>query len=225
MYKRMESHDVAQHTFEYTKRKVILRVLLLAIATFVGLLIATFSLIDYLGTWPIVLAVAVPCLVYYLNRKNFKSIGVASLYQDKIFIDLDDLQSTFLFEDVETFKVEYFHGVSLSIRLRDRNKFRLFANDDCDSSQLEKLCVDFEKVIEEFKSRTASDLTREKSILESKWYFIVLVALTGAVTIAFIYGLVFRTGEVRISSFFVGFVPLLTMWGGYLATRLKRKLT
>ncbi|WP_299762534.1 hypothetical protein, partial [uncultured Pontibacter sp.] len=162
--------------------------------------------------------------LFYLNGKRFRSVGVAFLFQDKLSIDLKESQSTFHFQDVETFKVEHFHGVSLSLCLRDRTKFRLFANDDCDSSKLEKLCADFEKAIQEFKCQTGLDLTREKSILESKWYFILLIAMTGIGVIGFIYGIMFGTGENRISSFFVVFVPLLTMWGGYLTTRLKRKL-
>jgi hypothetical protein len=221
----MESQDVAQYTFEYSKLNVIIRFWVLAIVIFIGLLIAAFSLIEHLGIWLIVLPVAVPCLIYYLNRKNFKSIGAASLYQDKIFIDLDESSATFYFGDIETFKVEHFHGISLSLRLRDRTKFRLLANDSCDYSQLEKLCADFEKVIEEFKNQTASDVTREKSMLEKRWYFILLLVMSGAGTIGFIYSLFLGTGESKISSFFVVFVPLLALWGGYFTTRLKRKLT
>lgn len=217
---------VGEYRFEYSKRDVLIRFILLAIAIFVALLFVTFILLDYIGVWPsVTLPVAVPFLMFYLNRKKFKSIGVACLSQDKISIDLDDSQPTFNFEDIKTFKVEYFNGVSLSLRLRDRTKFRLFANDGCDHSQLEKLCADFEKVIEEFKSQTASELTREKSILESKWYYILLIALTVAGAAGFIHSLVFSTGGNRVSLFFVVFVPLLTLWGGYITTRLKRKLT
>ena len=220
----MVFEGIAEYRFEYSKREVLLRFILLTIAIFVCSLIATFSLLHHIGIWPCVtFPFAVPCLIFYLNRKKFKSKGVANLYQDKIFIDLDDSQSTFYFSDIETFKVEHFHGVSLSIRLRDRTKYRLFANDDCDHSQLEKLCADFEKVIEEFKSYTTSERTREKSILESKWYFILLIALSATGVVGFIYSFMFDTGGTRISSFFIVFVPLLSMWAGYLTTRLKRK--
>lgn len=222
----MTLESVAEYKFEYSKRDVLIRFILLAIAIFVGLFIGMLSLIHHIGVWPsLTLPVAIPCLIFYLNRKKFKSIGVANLYQDKIFIDLDESQLTFYFGDIETFKVEHFSGVALSLRLKDRTKFRLFANDNCDYSQLEKLCADFEKVIEEFKSQTASELTREKSIFESKWLFILLIVMTGVGVIGFICGLIFGTGENKTSSFFVVFVPLLTMWGGYLTTRLKRKLT
>jgi hypothetical protein len=215
---------MAEYRFEYSKRYAMIRFILLATSSLIALLVVSFLLIDYIGVWPFfIFPVVGLCLIFYLNGKNFRSVGVAFLCQDKLSIDLKESQSTFHFEDVETFKVEHFHGVSLSVRLRGRAKFRLSANDDCDHSQLEKLCADFEKVIEEFKSQTASELTREKSILESQWYFILLIVLTGAGAAGFIYSFMFGTDGSRISSFFVVFVPLLTMWGGYLTTRLKRK--
>lgn len=213
---------MTEYKFEYSKQNIIVRVLVVALLTFFLLFVLTFFIAKYIGIWTSIgLTIAIPFLIFYFNKKRIKSSGLAILHSDKVIFELDKKKTTFEFKDIKSYKIQHYHGVALNIRRKDKSKFRLLSNDNfCNSDECRKFLKVFERTIEKYTLENESDSSREESIFEKRWFFVLLVVLTIAAVGGLLYALI--SGSTRIGSIFISAGALISLWTGYYTTKTRR---
>ena len=214
---------MTEFQFEYSRQNIIVRVLIVALTAFIILFISTLFISEYIGIWTsIILTIGVPILIFYFNKKRIKANGQAILASDKVTFDLVDNKIVYDFKDIKSYKIQYYHGVALSLRLKDRTKLRLLANVNfCNPELFSKFCTVFEKTIDIYKSNNESSSVREKSIFEKQWYFVLLILLTAAAIVGLIYASI--ADKAKPGSIIISIGALISLWTGYFTTKTKRK--
>lgn len=214
---------MTEFQFEYSRQNIIVRVLIIALTAFIILFVSTFFISQYIGIWTsILLTIGVPILIFYFNKKRIKANGQAILASDKVTFELFDNNITYDFKDIKSYKIQYYRGVALSLKLNDRKKIRLLANDNfCDPEQFSAFCSVFEKTIDKYKSENESSSVRKPSIFEKQWYFVLLIILTMAAIGGLIYALM--VDKAKPGSIFISLGALISLWTGYFTTKTKRK--
>lgn len=214
---------MTEFQFEYSRQNIIVRVLIFALTAFLVLFISTFLISKYIGIWTsIILTIGVPILVFYFNKKRIKANEQAILASDRVTFELVDKKIIYDFKDIKSYKIQHDHGVALSLRLKDRTKLRLLANDNfCNPELFSKFCKVFERTIDTYKSNNELSYIREKSIFEKQWYFVLLIFLTIAAIVGLIYAL--ASDKAKSGSIFISIGALISLWTGYFTTKTKRK--
>ncbi len=214
---------MTDYKFEYSKQNVIVRVLIVALLVFLLLFILTFFIAKYIGIWTSIgLTIAIPLLIFHFNRKRIKATGYATLHSDKVIFELDEKKTTFEFKDIKSYKIQDYHGVALNIRRKDKSKFRLLSNDNfCDSKECRKFLSVFERTIEKYNLENESNSSREESLFEKQWFYVLLIVLTLLAVGGLAYAAFF--GRARIGSIFISIGALASLWTGYYTTKTRAK--
>jgi ABC-type multidrug transport system fused ATPase/permease subunit len=217
--------ELTDFRFEYSRQSIIVRLLFIAVPTFITLFISTFFILQYIGLLTcIILTIVVPILIFYLNRKKIKANGRAILTADRVTFELVDNKVTYEFKDIKSYTIQYYHGLALNLRLKEGKKFRLLANDNfCKPEKFSKFCRAFEKTLDTFESLNKTSSIRGKSIFEKQWFFVLLITLTALAIGALIYASL--ADKAKPGSILISIGALISLWTGYFATKTSRKIS
>jgi len=220
---KSESTKSNSYSFEYSDTPYSVKLLLVSIATFIGLLCAMPIFIDTIGGTPgIIIVFVIPFLIFWFNKKKIKKYGTATINEKFITLDLNKQNHKIEFDNIKSYLVQHYNGVYLRIIQNDGKKTTVTSNSNfCNSEGFELFCEEFETTIEKSRIENKLPIIRKKSFFEKKWVFVFLIIMT-----IFFIGAIFKgmlSDRKSYASLFTSLGTLIALWGGYFSTKIKVK--
>jgi hypothetical protein len=156
-----------EYTFEFTDTKLLSKIMGVALLIFLVMIFTIGYTLPYLGTIGAVLFVfAIPVIVVWVNIKKVRKAGTARVHESHAEFFIFDTIERIDYNDIKTYRVDRFKGISLRIKLKDGKKFQLRSNTNfTNPHSLNVLFSDFERVLEKYKLAHNADLVKDKSFL------------------------------------------------------------
>ena len=162
------------------------------------------------------LLLVLPLLSFF--RKYLSVNQVIELYGDKVIIDGKEIY----FKDIATYQVQFYQGVYIHITVKSGQKIILTASRTFVSTTgMETIARDFDSIMKGFISKNLLEGVRKKSLMESNWWLVLLIPVTGIYIAFLIYGLI--KGISFPPMFLIYCAPLIALWSGFLRSKRKNQ--
>ncbi len=218
-----DNNKPRDYNFEYTDTKTLLKLFGLSFGIFILLLLSISFTRHYIGIGiSIILAFIIPALIFWLNRKKTKKQGSASINESSVDFKTHTGTTTINYKDIKSYIIQHYNGIYFKIIFVDKRKFVIGVNENfCNPETFEIFCDDFEAVLYNKVRTEQLHVTRIKTFMEKKWFFVFLVITS----ILFCAGIIriLITGIPSYSSLFISIGILASLWTGYLTARSKSK--
>lgn len=212
-----------EYNFEYSDHRYTLKLLGICFLLGALLMAGMFIVIHYINIFlALAIVMGIPILIFWLNQKQIKKRGIAIIHDlhTEFFFPTSNYSFTYL--EIITYQVEYYNGISLSIKFKNGKNFKLQANSSfCNPSELEYFCTAFESKLSEFKAANNTGLTRKKPILAKPWFLLLLIISSASILVVAAIALI--QGKDFPPVFFGTLGTLLTLWAGYSQTARSRR--
>jgi hypothetical protein len=213
---------MSDYNFEYTDTKFTLKLLGLSFLAFVVLLIAMVVTVDFIGiVGGLLLTFGVPVLLFVLNKKKIKKLGMANISDSSSEFKLADSTEKIDFANIISYRVERYNGTSLVIKRKDGKDFKLRANTNfCNAEHFDTFCQELDKAIQHYKTSNNVELTRKKSMFEKTWMLPLLIVMT----VGLIGGGIFAISQGKNipSILYTSAAMVIPLWIGYASARKKK---
>lgn len=226
------------YDFEYTDQKLLH---FLTLGCFALLLILAFGL-NYLDptsgvsengaeyrvlpSIPIFVKIAfafgIPGLIFLLNYKKITKAGTAYLSDNALRLDLDGQEMNTEFRDLASYRMEYFNGPRLTLKLRDGKKIKIVAHKNyCHAKPFEFVCDSLEYDLDQYAAKRNVGLVREPSLFAQKWMIAALITLL-LVAVAGLY-YAFFTKQGLAVLFILPLSFAIPLWQAYFKVQRKQR--
>ena len=206
-----------KYTFEYTKMRDTVGVILLSIATFI--------LTEFLGMYSklnivltIVLSVGLAFLLFQAIKRKVVRTCTAKLDDNSISFEFKNSTKNIYFNELTSYKCYYGKNGPILYLKGSVDNFKIFGNDNfCKTDDFKTFCDDTIIQLDKYKDKNISTIIHEGSIFTKKGMLYFLIIATVTYLLAFFV----ETHRLRLAVGIGGGSYLLIMWTGYLVESKK----
>jgi len=222
LIERIDVQLNGRQEFIYTNINYALKLFGVCFGLLILSLVVLSPLSDIIGmVLYLLLGFTIPVIVFFLFKKKIKRSGKGEIVNKVLHLEMDSQKTTIDLSNIHSFKVEHFNGTKLSLRMKNRKKLNIYANDNfCDSTSFEAFTDYFETCLSDFTKEGNVNIIRKKSVFEQKWMFYFLFVMTILTAGAIFYALAFT--DRTPGTLFTSTGLLIFMWAAYFKAQKKK---
>ncbi len=171
----------------------------------------------------IFIAIGAPILVFILNKRKLTKQVEACVDDTSVSFDFGDYTEQIDFENLKSYQIEDYNGITLRLQILNRKKIELTASSGfSDLSQMKIFCKALEQKIHLSNKNNLSNVTRIASAFETKWMLPLLIILTVIISIILINS--FSKEKLFTVSFYTSITGLAGLWLTWYRARQKKQM-
>ena len=219
-----------EYKFEYSNQKFALKLFIICFGffflSFFGIIILSKNIqlnkIVFMAMF-LILCFGIPFYFFWQNRKKIKKIGCGKLENEKVKFILENEIKEIEFNQIENYLVQIYNGTLLEIKLLNGEKFKIYSNSNfCNTTEFDEFSSNLETKILEFKKNNNLNIIRRKTFFEKVWIYPFLIIMTISIIIMVIYAK-YNGKNIPSLKLISVIAPILSLWAGYYATKVKDK--